>query len=98
MNEKGTPWSRGGQDAAVSAELSAVSAELSRRLSKAEELFDKFVQRSGDRTGMGLGLAITLRAVEASGGRLTVRDLPGEGCEFTVDVPAAERVETQPHQ
>jgi len=65
---------------------------------KTEELFGKFVQRGNDRSGMGLGLAITARAIEQIGGRLTVRDLPGKGCVFTVDLPLAERVEMQPHQ
>jgi signal transduction histidine kinase len=60
---------------------------------KAEDLFGKFVQRGSDRSGMGLGLAITLRAVEASGGYLRVRDLPGKGCVFTVDLPRASSAE-----
>jgi hypothetical protein len=65
---------------------------------KAEKLFDKFVQRGSDRSGVGLGLAISARAVETIGGRLTVRDLPGKGCVFMVDLPAAEQVEIQPNQ
>jgi signal transduction histidine kinase len=52
-------------------------------------LFLPFEQRSGDRTGLGLGLAISRRGVEASGGVLRVRDLPGTGCVFTVDLPRA---------
>jgi signal transduction histidine kinase len=54
-----------------------------------EALFLPFEQRNGDRTGLGLGLAISHRAVEASGGVLNVRDLPGTGCVFTVDLPRA---------
>ncbi|HEY0195844.1 MAG TPA: HAMP domain-containing sensor histidine kinase [Kofleriaceae bacterium] len=53
----------------------------------AEELFAPFVQRSDDRTGLGLGLSISRRAVEASGGTLQVRDVPGTGCVFTIDLP-----------
>ena len=54
-----------------------------------EALFLPFEQRGGDRTGLGLGLAISHRGVEASGGVLQVRDLPGTGCVFTVDLPKA---------
>jgi len=52
-----------------------------------ERLFHPFVQRSGDRSGVGLGLSISRRAVEANGGTLTVRDVPGTGCVFTVELP-----------
>lgn len=55
----------------------------------AEALFRNFEQRSADRTGLGLGLAISRRGVEANGGELDVRDLPGRGCVFTVDLPRA---------
>lgn len=54
---------------------------------KAEALFLPFQQYSSDRTGLGLGLSISRRAVEASGGKLSVRDLPGVGCVFTIDLP-----------
>ena len=54
---------------------------------KAEELFRPFEQRSSDRTGLGLGLSISRRSVEAIGGELRVRDVPGVGCVFTVDLP-----------
>ncbi len=54
---------------------------------KAAELFDSFAQGATDRSGLGLGLAISRRAVEESGGTLHVRDLPGTGCIFTVDLP-----------
>jgi signal transduction histidine kinase len=54
---------------------------------KAEELFQPFSQRSGDRTGLGLGLSISRKAAVANGGALSVRDLPGKGCVFTLDLP-----------
>ena len=54
---------------------------------KPEDLFRAFEQRGADRSGLGLGLAISLEAVEASGGAIRVRDLPGKGCVFTVDLP-----------
>jgi signal transduction histidine kinase len=52
-----------------------------------EEMFLPFKQRGADRSGLGLGLAICQRAVEANGGIVCVRDLPGSGCVFTVDLP-----------
>jgi len=52
-------------------------------------LFLPFKQRGDDRTGLGLGLAISRRGVEASGGVLKVRNLPGKGCVFTIDLPRA---------
>ncbi len=52
-----------------------------------EQLFEAFTQRSGDRSGVGLGLSISRRGVEASGGTMRVRDLPGRGCVFTIDLP-----------
>lgn len=55
----------------------------------ADELFGSFERRGANKGGMGLGLAISRRAVEANGGRLSLRDLPGHGCVFAVDLPAA---------
>lgn len=54
---------------------------------KAEELFLPFAQRGGDRSGLGLGLSICLKAAKANGGELRVRDVPGKGCVFTLDLP-----------
>lgn len=55
---------------------------------KAEALFGLFEQHHADRSGLGLGLTLSRRAVETSGGVLRVRDLPGCGCVFTIDMPA----------
>ncbi len=52
-----------------------------------ETIFHPFKQMSGDRTGLGLGLSISLRSIEANGGKLRVRDIPGTGCVFTIDLP-----------
>ena len=52
-----------------------------------EDLFRMFEQRGDDRTGLGLGLAISRQGIEESGGTIRVRDLPGKGCVFTVDLP-----------
>jgi signal transduction histidine kinase len=54
---------------------------------RAEDLFRPFAQRSTDRTGLGLGLTIARDSVEANGGEIRVRDLPGRGCVFTIDLP-----------
>jgi signal transduction histidine kinase len=51
------------------------------------ELFRPFEQRSADRTGLGLGLAFSRWGVEANHGRIYARNLPDEGCVFTVDLP-----------
>jgi hypothetical protein len=64
---------------------------------KADELFLPFEQRSGDRQGLGLGLAISRRAIQANEGTLSVKDRPGRGCVFTVDLPRADRVSTTVH-
>jgi signal transduction histidine kinase len=50
-------------------------------------LFTPFTQRGTDRSGLGLGLSIARASVEADGGTLTVRDVPGTGCVFTMTMP-----------
>jgi signal transduction histidine kinase len=52
-----------------------------------EKMFMPFTQGSSDRSGLGLGLSICRRSVEANNGMLRVRDLPGSGCIFTIDLP-----------
>ncbi len=54
---------------------------------KAEELFQPFEQRGTDHSGLGLGLSIARRGVESNDGHLQVRNLPGHGCIFTVELP-----------
>jgi signal transduction histidine kinase len=54
---------------------------------KAEELFDAFKQRGANRVGLGLGLFISRKGVEANGGLIRVRDIPGRGCAFTIELP-----------
>jgi signal transduction histidine kinase len=46
-----------------------------------------FVQSGEDRSGLGLGLDICRRSVEANNGVLRIRDVPGSGCIFTIDLP-----------
>jgi signal transduction histidine kinase len=56
-------------------------------LGSAEKMFAPFTQRGTDRRGLGLGLAIARHSVEADFGTLTVRDVPGTGCVFTIALP-----------
>jgi signal transduction histidine kinase len=54
---------------------------------KLDELFKPFAQHGTDRSGLGLGLSICLKAIQAMKGDLRVRDLPGIGCVFTIELP-----------
>ena len=52
-----------------------------------ESMFEPYVQLGADKSGVGLGLSIARRSVETNDGVLTVRNIPGEGCVFTIDLP-----------
>ena len=52
-----------------------------------DKMFLPFTQSGANKTGLGLGLSISRRSVEANSGTLTVRDLPACGCVFTIDLP-----------
>jgi signal transduction histidine kinase len=54
---------------------------------KLDDLLRPFEQRGRDRTGLGLGLLICFKAVKAMNGEFHIRDLPGKGCVFTIDLP-----------
>jgi signal transduction histidine kinase len=54
---------------------------------KVADLFTPLVQRAENRSGFGLGLAIALQAAEAHNGTIKVRDTPGVGCTFVIDLP-----------
>lgn len=58
------------------------------------DVFQAFGDRRGiDRSGLGLGLSIARQAVTADGGNIHVRNMPGKGCVFVIEVPlAAQRV------
>lgn len=85
----GTVWVRGrGDEKTLTLEVEDQCGGLP--AGKAEELFKPFVQKGDDRTGLGLGLAISRQAVARIGGQLTVRDVPGQGCVFSISLPKAE--------
>jgi signal transduction histidine kinase len=54
---------------------------------KVEELFAPLVQRGENRSGYGLGLSIAMHAIQAHGGTIEVRDIPGTGCVFSIRLP-----------
>ena len=52
--------------------------------------FQAFGDRRGkDRTGLGLGLSIARKAVRAQNGDIHIRNMPGKGCVFVIEVPVA---------
>ena len=54
------------------------------------DLFQPFgARRAQNRTGLGLGLSIARKAVRVQGGDIEVRNTPGKGCTFVIEVPAA---------
>ena len=53
----------------------------------AARMFIPYGANNDHRAGMGLGLSIARQSVEGDLGTLTVRDLPGKGCVFTIDLP-----------
>ena len=56
---------------------------------KVDDLFLPFERRGANRSGLGLGLSISLKGVRSNGGDIHVRDLPGRGCAFTIELPRA---------
>jgi len=53
----------------------------------AAKMFIPFRPNSDIRAGLGLGLSIARQTIEADYGTLTVRDVPGSGCVFTISLP-----------
>jgi signal transduction histidine kinase len=49
-------------------------------------VFDPYFTTRGD--GLGLGLTIARRIVEAHGGSIDVASTPGEGTRFTIVLPS----------
>lgn len=59
-----------------------------------QDLFLPFKQMGTQNSGTGLGLSICQRSVQANQGVLTVRDLPGSGCVFTISLPRSPLAES----
>jgi signal transduction histidine kinase len=61
------------------------------------DLFEPFGERRGtDRSGLGLGLSIARQAMRAHGGDVRIRNMPGHGCVFTIEMPLAAQEATVP--
>jgi signal transduction histidine kinase len=54
----------------------------------ADHLFAPFVRGTTHTPGTGLGLSIVARASRTLGGDVQVRNRPGKGCVFTIDLPS----------
>jgi signal transduction histidine kinase len=61
---------------------------------KIDRVFEPFFQVNAGTTreysGVGLGLAISRDFARAMGGDITIRSLPDEGCEVTIELRSAE--------
>ena len=54
------------------------------------DLFQAFGERRGaDRSGLGLGLSIARQAMRAHAGDIRIRNMPGKGCVFIIEMPLA---------
>ncbi|MGV3726364.1 sensor histidine kinase [Hydrogenophaga sp.] len=51
------------------------------------KMFIPFQSSGGRKAGLGLGLSIARQSIEADQGTLSVRDVPGTGCVFTINLP-----------
>lgn len=60
-----------------------------------ERIFERFERGVSERHygGLGLGLYVTRKIVEAMGGTVKAQSAPGQGATFTVELPAANRQE-----
>ncbi|MEW6440899.1 MAG: ATP-binding protein [bacterium] len=58
--------------------------------SEIPKIFEPFYTTKAGRRGIGLGLAIAKKFVEAHSGRIEVESRPGLGSKFTVKLPLAE--------
>ena len=59
-----------------------------------EKIFEPFV--STKETGMGLGLAVSRRIIEAHGGTIDVTDNPGGGARFAICLPHIDKPTNPP--
>lgn len=52
-----------------------------------KNIFMPFTQNGENKSGLGLGLVIAKKSIEANGGILSVRSIVGEGSTFMIDLP-----------
>ena len=52
-----------------------------------KRMFEPFAQFNGDKSGLGLGLAIAKQGIEEDLGNLSVRSISGVGCVFKISLP-----------
>ena len=62
-------------------------------LEEQEKIFERFYRVGSElrreTQGVGIGLSIVKHVVEAHGGRVRVRSAPGQGSQFTIELPTA---------
>jgi two-component system sensor histidine kinase PhcS len=56
------------------------------------KIYDPFFTTKDVGEGMGLGLSICYRIVRETGGKIFVKTEPGKFCEFSVELPAREKI------
>lgn len=54
---------------------------------KIKSLFEPYVQEHANKSGLGLGLTITQRAIHLSQGKISVNNKMGAGCTFIIEIP-----------
>lgn len=89
MNETGTLWvtiSRYGFEW-LQVEIRDDGAGIQKN--EISRIFEPFYTTKTGRRGIGLGLAIARKFVEANSGRIEVESRPGQGSAFTVKLPLA---------
>ncbi len=75
-------------DQANSAHISVTDAGQGIAAEYHQEIFEEFVKlQTASAMGMGLGLAIAKRLVQAHRGKIWVESEPGQGCRFSVFLP-----------
>jgi two-component system, NtrC family, sensor kinase len=60
-----------------------------------DQVFSLFVSKKGNR-GTGLGLPVSQKIIKEHGGRITVISQPGEGSEFTLELPTVYPEQASP--
>lgn len=54
---------------------------------KINTLFEPFVMQNTNRGGLGLGLTISQKAVQLNQGSIQIKNHPGVGCTFIIEIP-----------